>query len=79
MVSATPGLKPKRRRFFRNVRVRLKCGHECVLTSTLFRLTPARIRGMISGAVRQGMLRCEACAMKGHPRAVVRTERGAEG
>lgn len=79
MVSLTP--VRKRRRFLRNVRVRLECGHEYVLPSACFRLLPGRVRALISEAVREQQIFCPHCpgTPPGHPRAFVRTERGAEG
>lgn len=70
--------KQKRRKFFRNVRIRLTCGHDCVLQTSNFRLTKDRIHGLVSNAMRQGMLGCTICNGAGHPRRVIRTERGAE-
>lgn len=71
-------LKQKRKNFLRNVRVRLTCGHDCVVHSSNFRLTEDRIHRLVSHAMCQGRLEYKTCDSPAHPRRVIHTERGAE-
>jgi hypothetical protein len=68
-----------RRRFFRNVRVLLECGHEALLSTSLYRLTRDKVRAIVSHQAGRGVWcdvdGCGGCC------AIVRvigTERGSE-
>lgn len=44
-----------RQRFFRGIKVRLECGHEAVLPSSWWRLSPALVSCLVGAAVRSGV------------------------
>lgn len=72
-----PG-KQVRRKFFRNVRVRLECGHDGLIESSNLRLTRDRVFSLISNSLRLGLVHCKRCNGPGHPKRFLRTERGVE-
>ena len=45
----------KRQRYFRGVKVLLECGHEAVLASSWYRLSPSLVASLLNHAIRGGV------------------------